>query len=210
MKYTLVMKHFFILFSIFLISSSITWGQQFGIHAGGNISYLTSKVGSVYGKQTGHKVGFSGGIDYNYQLSNNLSLQPELNYDYFRGEDNLLAGNYKLSLLSLPLLIKYIPSRSRIGIYAGPQYSYFLSAQSLTNENPSYRSWTDGVKKSVWSGIVGGEYSIKLKTGNFIVPSFRYLFNLSDWYKYAPMSYSGTGKPSLKNKAIIFTVGYRF
>lgn len=192
-----------IILSLVITLFSIPAFSQFGVHLGSDLSYLSTKS-SVYnaGSQNGHPLGFYGGIDYNKKIASNLFIQPELNYEFFHGTglsqySAIFEGDYKLSYLAIPVLFKYVPNKTVLGIYAGPQYSYLLSASSNGND------WKPALHKSAVSGVVGGEYAFKLKNGGSLVPSIRYLFDFTN-------SYATDNSGSIKNKSLIFTIGYRF
>ncbi len=170
---------------------------EFGLKAGVNFSNIRESGGGVsvsYSSLTN----FVGGATALYNISNSFGIQGELLYTGSGAKAN--GDKIVMSYLSIPVLAKYKVTNSGLGIFAGPQIGFLLSAK----DKPSSGSSVDvknSFKSSDFSGILGADYSFK---GGFKVDA-RYQIGLSD------ISASGAGNSStVKNTGFQITVGYTF
>ena len=103
-----------------------------------------------------------------------------------------------LSYLTLPVLVKYSFEDAGFGAYLGPQIGYLLSAK--IKEGGVTEDIKEDVKSTDFSGIIGVEYFLPMGVGL----SARYQLGLSNVAK------DTEDEGSVKNKALTFTLGYRF
>lgn len=182
-------------------------GVRFGVKAGINIANVTIKPEDDE-SSLGSLVGINGGFFATIPVSAGFAIQPELTYSGLgaKTKTSALGGegggteNAKLMLnyLTLPVLAKYTFEDAGFAAYLGPQIGYLLSAKG------KYGGETEDIKEEVKStdisGIIGVGYFLPMGVGL----SARYQLGLSNIAK------DTEGEGSLKNKALTFTLGYRF
>jgi len=141
--------------------------------------------------------GFTIGLYREIWLGERFVFQPELAYNRMGGEKNQTV--VKLDYLSLPLLLKL--QFSRLGIYAGPQFSLLLSGKSKS-EFGMEEDVEDSYSSADFGGILGAEFSLGAKK-NFVI-SARYQFSMNDVQKDAAAG------ESIRNTGFQLTAGFRF
>lgn len=207
------MKKISMIICLLAISTALFAQEQvtWGIHAGVNVANVTEKGNGVSASWSS-KVGFIGGIDVQLPIAPSFLIQPELNFSQLGAKINVSDGTdyVKESIthnyLSVPILFKYKVQNTGLGIFAGPQYSYLLSAKGSgstsvdVDESDLNGSSTDGYNRSEFSGVFGAEYYFPCNFGI----SARYQVGFTNIAKDAE---DGT---SVKNHGFTFTVGYRF
>ncbi len=174
-----------------------TTGVRFGLKAGINIANLTVKP-SDEEFSSSSLIGINGGFFATIPVAEGFGIQPELTYSGLGAKEKISNGKLLLNYLTLPVLAKYSFENSGFGAYLGPQIGYLLSAK--TKVGSETQDIKEDLKSTDFSGIIGVEYVLPMG----IVASARYQLGLSN---IAKDTESGE---SLKNKAITFTVGYRF
>jgi outer membrane protein OmpA-like peptidoglycan-associated protein len=99
------------------------------------------------------KVGWSAGGWVNFPLTSKFSVEPQLMYSVYRYSANtttpLLLNDGKISYVSIPLLLKFIPT-DKFAITAGPQVDFLTSIDD--NDNTAVE---ENFRKTSWS-IAGG------------------------------------------------------
>lgn len=195
---------------------------RFGLHAGPNISNFAEKISYQDGSSlSGHekaKVGFTGGVDASISLGHNWYLQPELNFSQMgikssgnSGDNNNYNTKMGLNYLNLPILAKYVIEGTGLGIYAGPQYGYLLSAKAslMNGNNTASASATNYFYRSDFSLLSGLEYYLP----NGLGLSVRSYLGLSNTLKDPSImgaDLSQAKSVSIKNRSVAITIGYRF
>ncbi len=185
---------FYLLVAAGMIISGATFGQtKFGAHAGINISNERAKAGDVTVSATA-KVGLTLGAFAEFNLSDVFAVQTEINFSQMGAKDGDLKEN--LNYISAPVLAKF--RFGGLGIYAGPQIGFLLSANDkLDGERASV---TSSFKTIDFSAIGGAEYTFAEK---FIL-SARYQLGLAN-----TLSDTSLGAKLVNNGATI-TLGYKF
>lgn len=102
---------------VFAASAQMTGGIKAGLNLA-SIKYDLEGIGSDDEGSTSFHVGGY----LSFPLSDALSVQPELLYSAFKGEDSDLALNF----LSIPVMLKYTIAE-KFNVQAGPQYGLLLS-----------------------------------------------------------------------------------
>lgn len=100
--------------------------------------------------------------------------------------------------LTLPVLVKYAFEDAGFGAYLGPQIGYLLTVK--IEEGGVTENIKEDTKSTDFSGIIGVEYFLPMGIGL----SARYQLGLTNIAK------DTEGEGSIKNKALTFTIGYRF
>ena len=171
-------------------------GVRFGLKAGINLANITTKPSD--GTSTGFLPGINGGFFSTIPIAVGFAIQPELTYSGLGAKDKESSDKVNLSYLTLPVLAKYSFANSGFGAYLGPQIGYLFSAKQKSEGTSE--DIKDGFKSTDLSGIFGIEYFSPIGIGL----SARYQLGLSNIVKDNELG------ASVKNKAIIFSVGYRF
>ena len=185
------MKKIITLFSLVVVSTVVNAqldGVQFGAKAGVNFANLTASGGgiSVSGSSL---TSFTAGGFAIVPIGETFAIQPELAYS---GLGAKFGGDKtNLNYLTVPVFAKYVLSNG-IGIYAGPQISYLLSAKSGGQDIKSE------VKSTDFSAAFGADFT--LKSG----------FNVAARYQLGLSNVSKDPDGTLKNKAFTITLGYVF
>jgi hypothetical protein len=128
------MKKFFFISLLAFSVSAQAQHLSIGLKAGANISNFTGGDFSDVKKKA--LVGFYGGAYLNLWIGKNLSIQPEalISTQGVKIEDGSTSENYKLTYLSVPVMLKY---RADGGFYieAGPQVGFKLGESSPSDED---------------------------------------------------------------------------
>ena len=172
-------------------------GVRFGVKAGINIANLTVKPADAE-TSTGSLIGVTGGFFATIPGGAGFSVQPELNYSGMGAKETISNSKLLLNYLSIPVLAKYSLESAGFAAYLGPQFSYLLSAKAKASGVSIDAK--DQVKSTDISGVIGVEYFVPAGIGL----SARYQLGLTNIAKDTQAG------ESIKNKAITFTIGYRF
>jgi hypothetical protein len=168
---------------------------QFGVRVGSNIANTHAPDGSF--------VGLNAGVFAAIPLSSSFAIQPELAYSklgtWYSGFIPVGSGHTSLNYLVVPVLAKYAVSQSGFSVYAGPQYGFLLSAKNkLGNQITDIK---DQLKSGELSGIFGAEYFFKIGIGISVC----YQLGFSNI-----TTNTTDAVVSAKNKALTFTLAYKF
>lgn len=147
--------------------------HTFGLRAGLNASNFQGKdvASSPYLPEQEIKLNFHLGAFYKFQISNLVSFQSEALFSR-KGND------YKsLTYIDIPLLVS-INLVSKLSFELGPQMSYLLTAQTVSNEGKKFDSKYEHKSIDV-SAVVGVTYAINDK----ISLGARYNYSLINTYK---------------------------
>jgi opacity protein-like surface antigen len=178
-----------------VLISVATFGQtKFGVHAGLNLSNEKVKASALTIAATA-KIGLNVGASAEFNISDGFAVQTELNFSQMGAK----VGDLKetLNFIAVPVLAKI--KVGGLGIYAGPQIGFLLSAnQKLYGQTENIIS---DLKRIDFSAIGGAEYTFAEK---FVV-SARYQLGLLNTYSD---TYSSVAK--LVNNGANLTLGYKF
>ena len=193
-----------VLIALLLISGTVSAQLRFGAKAGLNIS--SQKI-SVLGLSltTDSKIGPYVGVFAEYEVNDELILQPELAYSSlgsnfsFGNESSSTNVNY----IVLPVVLKYKISNLSIG--AGPQLGLLVSANAKSDGMSEDVS--DSFRTTDFSALLNTDYEVNEN----IVIGLRYQIGLSNIVPSTASSSdffdsSATGK----NNSFQFSVGYKF
>ena len=97
-----------------------------GVKAGLNLADLTGDVSDVK-----MKVGYHFGGFINLDLTEQLSLQPELLFNAVGASEDGGDGKININYISVPVMVLY--SFGNVNIQAGPQIGFLLSAKRKDN-----------------------------------------------------------------------------
>ena len=181
----------------FAQEETTTPGVRFGLKAGINIANLSIKPNDAE-NQASSLISITGGVFATIPGGPGFAVQPELNYSGLGAKEKSSGGKVLLNYLTLPVLLKYSFESSGFGAYLGPQIGYLLSAKAKVGGLSIDAK--DQIKKTDVAGIIGVEYFLPVGVGL----SARYQLGFTNIAKE-----TAAGE-SEKNKAITFTIGYRF
>ena len=125
----LQVQTYYFLFLTILITPSISAQAQFGVKGG--LNYTTFKVDI---KQNFYpRTAYNFGIYADFELTNTFAIQPEILFSS-KGADfnkSVVTNEEKFvfNYLNLPVLAKFQPT-AKLGILAGPELGYLLSARA--------------------------------------------------------------------------------
>jgi hypothetical protein len=118
------------------------------------------------------KTGFTFGVIINFNLADNLLLQPGYYFSQRNGTDKSTGTDYSMNYLSLPVLLSYNISPA-IAFAAGPQVELLISAKNKIN-GVSTNITHDTEERSI--GLTAG---IDLKPFHSFLISARYMQGLN-------------------------------
>ncbi len=199
------MKKIFLLVALIAIQFSYSQGNmRFGVKLGGNLSTLiqTSKYSPSDGGRRDNgssKIGFHGGITFEFLFSERISVQVEALYSAkgakLIGYDKTSEKKH-LNYISFPILGKYYATPN-LSIELGPEISLLSSATS--NDMPITKS-----TRQQDFGLVGG-LAYEFYNGVFV--QGRYCLGLVDT---SHTQTSASDDYKLKNSVIQVSVGFIF
>lgn len=150
-------------------------------------------------------IGINEGFFATIPVAAGFAIPPELTYSGLGtklegpvGGDIGTDAKIPLNYLTLPVLAKHSFEDAGFGAYLGPKIGYLVSAK--IKEGGVTEDIKEDVKSTDFSGIIGVEYFLPMGIGL----SARYHLGLSNIAK------DTEGEGSLENKALTFTLGYRF
>ncbi|CAN5385775.1 porin family protein [soil metagenome] len=181
----------------------LSWGLTGGV-----------SIADFYGDDVGGtetKAGFTGGIFFNYRVSDYFSIQPEALYTMKGSEVNSgiygqeRTTEYELGYIEIPVLLKlHIPNQNIItpNIYAGPNVAFNV------NGDANDRDIDDDLKDVDFGLSFGGgvDFMIAKRRADFIQKIFldaRCTLGLVDVFDVA-------GDPEAKNGVFNITAGVGF
>ncbi len=186
---------------------------KYGFHAAGNLE-TQAAFGQLWNNVDLYQ-GYTVGGFLNYNVSNKLSLQTELNYQK-RGskisstiEGSKSVTRREFDYLSVPLLIKGtlhdpgLGDKCDLTFFTGP-YMEFLTSANSTVKTGAISIDTDlenQAEKTSYGFMFGGGVSYKLNNGGSILAELRYEMGLSKVDKQ---------DADLRNKGMGITIGYQF
>ena len=192
-----------IILTIIAVFTLITVNAQFGAKAGINHAKFSGDIDA-----TSFITGFQVGILYEYKVSDQFSLQPEIYYSTQGSEDDDagdldLDFDYKVNYLNIPIMAKYyLSSDGGFNFQAGPQFGLLLSGTLNQTGSTSEIDIKDDLK----SLYIGVNFGLGYKFSNGLLLDARYNLGLSD---IADERASGDDS-KITNTVINFTVGYAF
>ncbi|MBS9766571.1 MAG: PorT family protein [Flavobacteriaceae bacterium] len=208
------MKKIFLLVALIAIQFSYSQGNmRFGMKLGGNLSSIIetardSKSGLNKRDNGGSKMGFHGGITFEFLFSERISVQVEALYSTKGGKvidsnstrDNSEVVDY-LNYISFPILGKYYATPN-LSIELGPEISLLSSAKNEDSKGIEVNISKQRLQHDL--GLVGG-LAYEFYNGVFI--QGRYSLGLLD--------ITNTNKNSIayyrhKNSVIQVSVGFIF
>lgn len=204
----------FLLF--FLVIQSNQLQAQLGVRASLNLANATLDPDSAESTDFSSKLGLGIGVFYKLILSDQLTLQPELNY---MQQGTKLSGDilgesfestFSLNYLQIPVLFKYSfgdMNATNFFVEAGPYIGIGIGKEKIescyggkceTIENDYDGEDVEGPKPLDYGLQVG----VGVNLNKNISVDARYLLGLSNL--------NGDSEGSFKNKAINIGVGYSF
>ncbi|WP_420553384.1 porin family protein [Tenacibaculum aiptasiae] len=165
----------------FVLFSSISYAQKFGIKAGLNVSKLKVKLPSTSGN-TDERISFYVGGLVDIKVKEKFHIQPEFLFSSEGSKD------YRVDFVNIPIMLKYFVIKA-LNIQVGPQLGYILSAETGKSS-----------LKSASFGLNGG-LGYELKDGLFF--EARYNHGLSNFVE------SGVG-PEFYSRPFQLGLGYKF
>lgn len=194
---------FTILVAAAMLCSVATFAQTtFGAKLGMNVANKKDSGDGLSLNGTS-KVGLNLGVFAELQLSDQLSVQPELNFSQMGSKISDGADSYKFNFntIAIPVLAKY--KIADLALIAGPQLSFVASAKEVWSISGMGSETTDvkgDYKGTEFSAIFGAEYSFADK----FVAGARYQAGLTDINKVAEPGFKTTGS------AFTLSIGYKF
>ena len=202
-------KIFTIALLMTLISSGAFSQNSFDlskITVGGKLGMNISRIfGSDTPSDCKMKPGFVIGAIGNYQFTDKIHFQVEMNYEQkgFKGK-NSYYGDYKcrLNYLTMPILVKYFFYGDNIKFFgaAGPYLGVLLSAKNIYDDDSN--SFTSDCKTIDFGFVFGAGAIIPIPLPKMsLLADIRYSLGLINVYNYPGSS------TSAKNGAIGINVG---
>lgn len=172
-------------------SSPITFGAKAGL----NISYLGSGGGV-----RNSKVGFNAGGFANIPVGSSFSLQPEILYSQYGGEDSG-SSSIHLDYIAVPVMLQY---NLTPGFYfeAGSEFGILVNDKLKTNQ-----LGTDQTTTTKLNNVSKFNFGLGIGAGYYFTPNFganiRYVAGVTDIAK----KNSGS---SFTNNVLQIGVSYKF
>lgn len=172
------------------------------------LPYAAANYSTVVGDQADSfesKIGFAGGLGFQFGLCENWNLQPELMYssqgaDY---SDSDFTGTYSLNYLNVPIMAQFEVGDG-FHLEAGPQIGFLLSAKdeySLSDGGSMEEDIKEFVKSTDFGLNLGAGYTFS----NGISLRARYNLGLTDVIDNQELSDAGA---KWKNSVVSLAVGY--
>ncbi len=177
-------------------------GMTLGFKGGLNLANLTGDL-----EQTKMKLGFGGGVFMNYQMTESISLQPELLFMMkgVKADIDEDAG-IKLNYIDIPILAKFsVPMEGAFApcFFAGPYISFLMSAKEYYEDDDE--DIKEYLKSTDFGLVFGGGFDYEIADGGYLSFDIRYALGLTN----IPDT-EGSDDVDLKNAGIMFMVGYGF
>jgi len=205
------MKKFYGLFFILFLFSITTNAQvRFGLKSGLNISDIVEDDSGEEATNFDTKLGFVGGVYFNYQFNNMFAVQPEIYYS-MKGaklKDQYNDLNLKLTYVEIPILLQFIVPLKGTPVkpllFVGPAMGLNLTSKSEQTYNGQTTEVDnkDNTKSTDLGLVFGGGISLPLGKNQLGI-DVRYSLGLSNIGK-------DTGSATIKNNIINFNLFYGF
>jgi len=223
------MKKLFFAAIIAVFSMTSVNAQQFGVKAGVNFANMSGTYIDKYKDndpdyETSGRTGFHFGAVVEFELSDQIYLQPEILYSTQGFKQSTKLGTktidftQKMDYLSIPVMFEYKIS-DEFSIQAGPQIAFLISSKFDWSEDMNDLFNDDGFEADLDKRLektsngmdfginFGAEYT--MDTGLFF--NARYSLGLSNAFKYDEDEFSSDFKSAdLKNSVFQLSVGYNF
>ena len=150
------------------------------------------------------KLCFGGGVFMNYQMTESMSLQPELLF-MMKGTkaDIDEDAGYKMTYIDIPVLAKFsVPMEGAFApcFFAGPYIGFLMSADMYYEDEEE--SIKDDLKSTDFGLMFGGGFDYDMGEG-YMTFDVRYALGLTDFVDVDE-------DVNVKNTGIMFLVGYGF
>lgn len=191
------MKKQLLIVMLMVLTAPVAFSQiSGGIRLGGNIA--NQRAAFDGDSETGDaKIGFLLGLYLKANLSEKISLQPELFYSGVGFRDADSEVNLNLNYLSLPILLRY-NINEMVNLHVGPQLGFLVSAKGAFDGNSI--DIKDGYK-----GIdFGATFGAGLDFGKFNAGA-RYNLGLANVQELG----TDSGDVTVSNRVFQIFVGYR-
>ncbi|MCB9315653.1 MAG: PorT family protein [Lewinellaceae bacterium] len=218
---------FTLVFGLFFTAANAQVQASIGPRAGINLANWSAsqEITDDFGTSPKNRVSLLFGAVAEIRFSNNIALQPEINFiqkgmklvqEY--DDPNLgtvrSKGEIIINNLEIPILIKAGTSfgSGRFDVLAGPSWAYGLNGKTKYTETINGNSESgsqdinfedDGVTRSEFSLQFGAMFSYNLGAANLFLDA-RYILGFSNLVADA------IGSESAKNRGIAFSVGALF
>lgn len=169
---------------------------NFRMHAGPVFNYLDAEGDASFSDL---HTGFTFGAGYEMIVSNNFSVQPEVNYIHLSAEENVTNAVIDFNYIQIPVLLKGVNAKRTFSVYVGPQLGFLTKATMKMAGNKT--DIKNDLTQTDFSGVVGLEYITPLS----ITINARYIQGFSNVYKAEFDSPNKT-----RNQIFALTVGYIF
>ena len=173
-----------------LTSKKLNWGAKIGVNS--------SNLRMENGEDSKWKQGLAAGFFFQFNVTKNWQIQPEVLYSSMGGEVNDANGNgnIRLNYFSLPVLAKY-NWKTKLAFIAGPQIDMLIQAKRKSS-NSQLTKVTNSYNESSFNVTGGLEYW----PWHCLGISTRYIYGLSK------VNTSGTSE--IKNQGVQFTAAVKF
>lgn len=190
------------------LSAQMSFAAKFNVlFPAGNASWknISNSVTQSVEAKGRNNVGFNLGLSLKLNLTPSWFLMSELYYTSIKSEYTAYNVNFaaKSHTLDVPVLVGHNFLGDKVGVYAGPMFSYQLSKDNTYNE------FVERFKSKDYK--LGYQVGAQLLVKKFIF-SARYqgAFN-SDERIYTDTAHNQTVTYDNKNTAVIFAgIGYKF
>jgi hypothetical protein len=181
------------------------------VHGGLSVANLSGPAVSSSGYSIDNNYGFTMGGGYDCELSSNFAVRPELNFvqkGFSVPVDNVRAS-LNMYYLEMPLLLKGSTDMGSIrpNLVAGPAVGVNVgnsvtARSSDGNASVKVDSVDTGLKKLDYGFQMGGGVEIPTDSQNAITADIRYDLGLAN--------INGDSGGEIKNRAFLFTMGFKF
>lgn len=218
---------FTLVFGLFFTAANAQVQTSFGPRAGINLANwsVSEEIADDFGSSPQNRVSLLFGAVAEIRFSNNIALQPEINFiqkgmklveEY--NDPNLGSvsskGEFIINNLEIPILIKAGTSfgSGRFDVLAGPSWSYGLNGKIKFSETVNGDTESDaqdidfeddGVSRSDFSLQFGGMFGYNVGAANLFL-DVRYILGFSN------LVADPIDSESAKNRGIAFSVGALF
>jgi len=121
------MKNLLVLF--FLITLSITSSAQFNVRAGVNLANQSIDAGA-FGIDTGNRIGFFLGINYDAKIAESFAVRPGLQFAIKGSKFELASTSFSSNYNYLELPLDFVYISNNVSVHMGPYFGVLISAKS--------------------------------------------------------------------------------
>ncbi len=179
-------------------------GMTIGFKGGLNLADLKGDIEDAIGVGTKMKLGFGGGVFLNYQMTESISLQPELLF-IMKGTkadvDEVDAG-VKMTSVDIPVLVKFsVPMEGAFApcFFAGPYIGFNMSSKFYVEDEEED---IEDIKSTDFGLVFGGGFDYDIGEG-YLTFDVRYVLGLTTLD-------DSDEEMDIKNAGIMFMAGYGF